>query len=135
MKRFKKHTISYTIYLCPHKSVPMQIQAPVSVVLLFKVLSTMFMYQIYGTIHSLIQQHLHNACISPTCLSHIKLIQCIELLLQATHAAETNFSLVEKGLFHRSPLCSLFVYWLAPLYQPKCVHLHTPGSQVSDTGL
>lgn len=44
----------------------------------------MLMHQIYSATHSLIQQRLHDACISPTALSHIKLMQCMEPLLQPT---------------------------------------------------
>lgn len=93
----------------------MQIHVPVSVVCL-KVLSTVFTYEIYGTIHSLIRQVLHDACISPTVLSHIKLIECLELLLQATHAAQINLQLLfgkEMGF--------LMIHLLsAPQHQQKC---------------
>lgn len=87
----------------------MQFHVPVSILRFYFVLSTMFMYQIYGTIHSLIQQVLRDACISPTVLSHIKLIECLKLQLQATHAAWINLQLVigkEMAFFNGSPFVS-----------------------------
>ena len=73
-----------SLCLCPRKSAN---NARSSVSTVFEcVTHDAYTYQIYGTPPPprLIRQRLLNACISPTVLSHIKLIQHMETLLQPT---------------------------------------------------